>query len=272
MMRVQNMIRTIGWIGCLLLLSTGCRSDPPARETLLIAGNAAMTRYLKPVVQEFMVRHPRASVICEPGGTTAAVIALKRGAIDIAALSRLVSAEEDDPYLRDYQVCRDGIAVVMNPANPLDSLAMEQLEDIFDGTVTSWKQVGGLDAPITLYVRDKASASSRSFNEMILGGDDPVRGAKTVASASEMLEAIKKDANAIGYMTLRRLSKDVKTAKIKGIELSRLTMLSGRYPLSRTFYLGLYMKPSRLAEEFVQFTLSKEGQEILAQGGLLPVH
>lgn len=255
----------------LLLLAPGCRKSAP-QETLLIAGNGALTRYLDPVVKEFVVRNPKASVVVEPGGTTAAVIAVKRGAIDIAALSRLVAAEEDDPYLRDYQVCRDGMAIILNPENPVGDLSKEQLDDVFSGDVTSWKALGGPDQPIVVYARGKDSRAARSFNELVLGGDDPFPGAHFVKKGGEMTAAVAKDRWSIGYVSLRRLSPEVKVVKINGVEASRATLLSGRYPLSRTFYLGLYGNSSPLAEQFVAFTLSRDGQAIFAEDGLVPIH
>lgn len=267
---------------CLLaLLAGGCRRDPPPKQTLLVAGNAALARYLEPLVKEFVARNPDASVVVEPGGSTAAVIALKRGAIDVAAMSRLVGAEEDDVYLHDYQLARDAMAIVVNSSNPVTSLTRAQLDDLFSGEILNWKQVGGPDLPVTAYVRDKSSRSSRSFNELVLGGDEPFSGAKVVAKSDEMLDHVGKEPGAIGFMTLRKQSRDAKagkehggvvTVKVEGVEMSRLTILSGRYPLSRALYLAVYMKPSKLAEEFVQFTLSKAGQEILAKDGLIPVH
>lgn len=258
-------------LGLLALLSVECRSDRPPKETLLIAGNASVARYLGPVIKEFTARHPNVSVVCEPGGTTAAVIALKRGAIDIAATSRQVSAEEDDQYLRDYQICRDGIAVVVNKANPLSDLSKQQLEDIFDGTYTSWKQLGGPDAPIRVVARQRESRASRSFNEIILGGDETTNTATFVARSDAMIAAVDKDANAIGYLPLRRVNQKLKVLKINGVEMTRLTVLSGRYPLARAYFLALYVKAPKAAEQFVEFALSTEGQAIFAEDGLLPI-
>lgn len=264
--------RALASLLLLLLLATGCRRDAPARETLLIAGNAALARYLDPVVKEFQARHPGVRVVCEPGGTTASVIALKRGAIDVAALSRQVGAEEDDEHLRDYQVCRDGIAIILNPGNPVEDLTRAQLEDVFSGEITNWKALGGPDLPIVAYVRPKArAAATRSFNELVLGGDDPFPGAKAVKNTEEMIGAVKKEPGAIGSLALRRLSTEVKVARIEGVEMNRQTMLSGRYPLSRTFYLAVYLEPSKTAEDFVHFALSRAGQDLLAKDGLLPV-
>jgi len=249
----------------------GCQKGPQVKEPLLIAGNASMARYLEPVIKEFLAKHPNVSVVCEPGGSTAAVIAVKRGAIDVAAMSRNLTAEEDDPYLRDFQACRDGIAVQVNKANPVSDLTLKQLEDIFDGTVVSWKEVGGADAPIHVLARPKDSRISRSFNEMVLGGDEATKTATFVEKVEQLTAIIKKDPLAIGYVTLKRVTPELKTLTIGGVEMNRLTILSGRYPLSRTFYLGLYVKAPKVAEDFVEFVQSQEGQEILAKDGLLPV-
>jgi len=232
--------------GCsLALLAAGCHGDPPLQETLLIAGNSAMARHLEPLVKEFKVRNPKANVVCEPGGTVAAVIALKRGAIDVAALSRLVSPDEDDPRLRDYQVCRDALGIVVHNDNPVSNLTLKQLDALFDGTYTSWNQVGGPDTPVHLYVRDQEAPISRSFNEMALGGDEPFAGAHAVKKSADMIAAIKGDPGAIGYLALKHVKKagDFKVLKIEGIEMNRLTTLSGSYPLSRAFYLASTGRP-----------------------------
>jgi phosphate transport system substrate-binding protein len=247
----------------------------PARETLLIAGNAVLVRYLDPVIKEFQARHPRTSVVAEPGGTTAAVIALKRGAIDLAAMSRLSSAEEDDPYLRDVQIFRDALAVVVHPSNPLDNVTLKQLELVYDGQETSWKALGGADAPIAAWARDKSNkTTARSFNELVLGGDDPFAGAHFATSTKAVLEAVRSDPRAIGYVTLRHVidgAAGLKPLKVEGVELNRRTVLTGRYPLSRTFYLGVYVNPTPAAEEFLRFACSREGQELFAKDGQLPV-
>jgi phosphate transport system substrate-binding protein len=265
-----------------LLLTAGAgllwfrRSGPaPARETLLIAGNAVMIRYLDPVIKEFQARHPHTSVVAEPGGTTAAVIALKRGAIDLAAMSRLSSADEDDPYFRDVQIFRDALAVVVHPSNPLDNVTLKQLELVYDGQETGWKALGGADTPIAAWARDKANkTTARSFNELVLGGDDPFAGAHFATSSKAILEAVRGDPRAIGYVTLRHVldgAAGLKTLQVEGVELNRRTILSGRYPLSRTFYLGVYLKPTPAAEEFLRFACSREGQEIFAKDGQLAV-
>jgi phosphate transport system substrate-binding protein len=294
---------------CLLFAAACTRSHTP-RESLLIAGNAALVHYLQPLVKDFEAQHPDVRVVVEPGGTTAAVIALKRGAIDVAALSRLPSFEEDDAELRDVELCRDGIAIIVNKANPVANLTRHQLEQIFEGTATSWESATHAPVvhmalpeqphqkpakghhhvkaeakpeepappapveshtPITVYVLEGGRSTSRSFSEMVLGGDEPFPGAHGVSSATGMLEAVAAEPNAIGYLALRHVTPDVKELKVDGVEMNRITMLSGRYPLSRAFFLATYRQSSASAKAFVDFATSAKGQEVLEKHGLLQV-
>jgi phosphate transport system substrate-binding protein len=253
------------------LLCATCK-PPPLEETLLIAGSSTMKLYIEPVVTAFAAKNPRASIVCEGGGAAAGAIALKREAIDVAMIGRDLYAEEDDDNLRDYLVARDGVAMVVSKENPVAGLTMKQLADIASGTVKSWKEVGGPDAPITLIDRPKTSQLRKSFMDLVLQGEEPTHGATNAKGYEEMAQVIHANAHAIGYVSYHHASDDLKVLPINGVEMSRATMLSGRYPLTRSFYLAVYMKPSALAESFVTFALSKEGQALLVEKGLLSVY
>jgi phosphate transport system substrate-binding protein len=261
---------------CALLAAAnalGCKA-PPKTETLLIAGSSSMRFHIDSVVKGFVARNPTVSVVTEGGGSTGAIVALKHGAIDIADVSRTIAAKEDDSYLRDYLVARDGIAMIVNPANPVTDVTSHQLSRIFRAETTNWAAVGGSKEAIALVNRDAKSHLRRSLEDMVLGGEQVAPGAKTADSAAQVLEAVRSLSGAIGYVTLRSLEAGeagVKVLKVDGVEMSRPTMLSGRYPLARSFYLVVHMKSSPVAERFIDYALSKEGQEALAKDGLLEV-
>lgn len=254
---------------CALLIA--CRSGAP-QETLLIAGSSSMKLYLEPVVEAFAAKHPKASVVCEGGGAAAGVLALKREAIDVALLGREVTAEEDDDHLRDFLVARDGVAIVVSKSSPIAGLTLKQLADIASGAVTSWKQVGGPDAAITFLDRPATSELRKSFMDLVLQGEEPMHGATIAKTYDEMAAAIATNVHALGYVSYHHAGAELKALPINGVEMSRATMLSGRYPLTRSFYLAVYLQPSTLAESFVSFTMSKEGQSLLVDKGLLSVY
>jgi phosphate transport system substrate-binding protein len=253
------------------LLSVTCRA-PTTQETLLIAGSSAMKLYLDPLVQAFAAKNANASVVCEGGGAAAGVIALKRQAIDIAMITRDLAPDEDDDNLRDFLVARDGVAIVASKANPVAGLTSKQLADIASGAVTSWKDVGGRDERITFVDRPRTSHLRKSFVDLVLGGEEPMRTAVLAASNDEMAAILKANAGAVGYVSYHSAAADLKVLPINGVEMNRATMLSGRYPLTRSFYLAVYVKPGRLAESFVSFAMSKEGQSLLVDKGLLAVY
>ena len=190
----------------------------------------------------------------------------------MATVSRAIKPAEDDVYLRDYLVARDGVGVVVSPANPVNDLSMHQLTRIFEGETTNWREVGGSEGEIVLVARDKKSHLRKSFEDLALGGEDSAPGTKTAANAAELFEIIKSTPGAIGYLTLHKLGPGVKALRINGVEMTRMTMLSGRYPLSQSFYLAVHMGGSVQADRFIEFTLSKEGQTLLANDGLLETY
>jgi phosphate transport system substrate-binding protein len=260
-------------LGALLLslLVSTCKPHAP-EETLLIAGSSAMKLYLQPVVDAFAAKNPNTSVVCETGGAAAGIIALKREAIDVAMIGREIAVDEDDNSLRDFLVARDGVAIVVSKSSPITALTLKQLADIASGTVTSWKQVGGPDAPITLLDRPKTSQLRKSFMDLVLQGEEPLRTATIAKGVEDVVLALQANPHAIGYVTYHHASADLRALPINGVEMNRGTMLSGRYPLTRSFYLAVYAKPNTLTESFVSFALSKEGQSLLVDKGLLAVY
>jgi phosphate transport system substrate-binding protein len=148
---------------------------------------------------------------------------------------------------------------------------MTQLRQIYSGEVHAWNDVGGQAGPIHVVVREKSARSRKSFADLVMQGHDLADDAREVDGIAAMIEVVKLDTAAVGYLTLKNESKDVKRIQIDEVEMTRFTLLSGRYPLSRSFFLTVY-NPGQLAERFVQFVISKEGQELLAADGLVPVY
>jgi phosphate transport system substrate-binding protein len=270
-MRANIVTRATNVVLLLAAVCTASCKGPPTREPLLIAGSTTMREYLEGLEEEFERRNPTIDVVFGGGGTAAGAMAVKKGAVDVAMMGRDLSASEDDLTLRNYLLARDSVVVITNPSNPVDGLSLAQLKAIYLGEVRSWKDVGGQDSPIVVYEREWSDRSRKSFGALALSGDSDgvVQSAKTAPSADEMISAIRSNPSAIGYLPMNRMSKDVKNLRIDGVEVSRITVLSGRYPLTRSFYL-VVSNPPRSAEKFVEFALSADGEGILAKNGLIP--
>jgi phosphate transport system substrate-binding protein len=252
-----------------VLVLGSCRRTPPT-SMLLVAGSTTMQRYIANIVAAFAKREPTINVVSDAGGAAAGVIALKRGAIDVALIARDLTNDEDDPQIRNYLVAKDGLAIIVSSANPVSNLTMEQLRQIYQEKIVSWKALGGPDAKIEILTREPSAKVQRSLRDLVLRGDEMPVG-RQVNSRQEMTSAVKASPNAMGFVSLRGLTDDVKALTIDGVAMSRLTILSSRYPLSRSFYVALYGLSTPAAEKLVSFTLSAEGQAIFAEDGLIPV-
>ena len=255
----------------LLLLMTGC-SKQAKQETLLVAGSSTMLPYMAKLEDGFAKVNPKILVESDSGGSAAGVIAVKRNAIDMATTSRDIKAEEDDQYLRDYLVAKDALVIVVHPSNSVSSITKEQVRDIFMGVITNWQQVGGSDTPIVLIGRKKGSTTRKGMDEMVLGGLDFAKWITANPSAGNLAEAVAGNANAIGYLALNDVTPTVKSLAISGVLANRESILSGHYTLSRSFYFVIYDKPKSAVQKLLDFTLSKEGQDILEHEGLIRVN
>ena len=273
-MQQSGLFKNIGLVCLLVLLlvpAWGC-SKQAKQETLLVAGSSTILPYMEKLKAGFAKTHPNYIIEAQGGGSTAGLIAVRRGAIDLATMSREVRRDEDDPYTRDYLVGKDAVAIVVHPANPVANLSKEQLRGIFDGSIANWRQVGGEDAPILVVGRKAGSTTRKAVDEMVLDGLDFAKSAINAESAEAVAKRVAENPSAIGYLALKDLQKTVRAVDVAGVPVARETILSGRYLLSRDFYLVLYDKPKPAVQKFIDYVMGKEGQGILEHEGLIRVY
>jgi len=241
-------------------------------NSLLIAGTKQFAHYSNLFKAEFTNQHKNSMVMIQEGDTTPGILALRNGAIDIAIASRDLNENEDDKETKSYLITKDAIHIVTHPTNPANDLTTAQLKSIFTGKIDNWKQLGGSDVPINLVSADVASDAYGGLNDLVMDGEDVVSEATVKGSGKEIVEAVAADKQAVGFVTTRDLSRNVKTLKINNVEANRNTIYSGRYPLSRSVYFVVKSEPSELTRKFVDYFLSKDGQALLQKEGALPLH
>jgi len=239
---------------------------------LLVAGSSTMLPYMEKLKEGFVKTHPDFLIELQGGGSTAGLIAVRRNAIDLAAMSREVRRDEDDPYTRDYLVGKDAVAIVVHPANPVTGLDKKQLQAIFDGSIVNWRQLGGEDAPIRIAGRKAGSTTRKAMEEMVLDGLDFAKSAANLDSAELVAKTVADIPHSIGYLALKDLTKTVRPLAVAGVPVARETILSGRYPLSRDFYLVVYDKPKPAVQKFIDYVMSRDGQKSLEHEGLIKVY
>jgi len=242
-----------------------------ARKELMISGSVAVSRFVALLVAPFIEIHPYVKIATEGGGSVAGLVALNNGGIDLAMMSRDLNFEEFNLDLRSNLIGIEGIAIAIHPSMTVKNITLEQLSNVFEGSIINWNQLGGPNQKINVYSRNEGSSTRAFVEDMILQGAKFSRDAKVFDSAVGLSNALSEDPYGIGFLTNKNLSDQVKTVAINGVEINDKTLLLKLYPLSRDMFLVHKNSASPTAKDFVRFSLSSAGQEIFVKHGLTQV-
>ena len=232
----------------------------------------------------YMGKKPETKIQVTGGGSGVGIAALQNNTTDLCNSSRKMRATEIANCVAafgkrptEYKVALDGLSIYVSEGNPLKEITLEQLEKIFTGKIRNWKQVGGNDAPITVYSRENSSGTYEFFKEHVLKGADFVSSAQTMPGTAALLQAVAKDKNGIGYggAAYGQGAKHLLVKKDEGslaIEPKEETVLDGTYPIWR--YLYVYINPAKDKGEtaaYLNWIRSNEGQELVKDIGYFPL-
>ncbi len=277
--------RTAGLFALAMLIG-GCgggdTATPVAAPTtrIVIRGSNTYGEELAPkLVEEFRKDHPNVDFDMEFKGSTYGFGALMvPGGCNIAASSRPPSTNElylskdrgidfDDHIIGSYSV-----AVVVNAKNPVSNLTHDQIRDIFTGNVKNWKEVGGDDLPINLYVRNPISGTYLGFQELAMENKPYALTLKLFTNYTAIAEAVAQDPGGIGYCSVSTATKDgVKPVPVGGVAPTAEAVNQKQYPYARALHLVLNkQKEAPMAVEFVKFVESERGQKVVAQMEFVP--
>ena len=246
---------------------------------VVIRGSNTIGEELAPqLIAEFKKDHPAVAFELEPKATGYGMAALRAGQCDIAAASRAAIEEEleltkaSGIEMQESILGAYSVALVVNAANPVANLTKDQVHDIFTGKITNWKDVGGPDAAIQLYIRDPISGTHLGFKELAMKNEAYAPHPRLLTNYTGIVQAVAADANGIGYSGIE-LAKatGTKLLTIGGVEPTAANVNSGKYPYARVlrFYTNKG-RESQATKDFIKFVLSKRGQEIVAQTGFTP--
>lgn len=248
-------------------------TEQPLRTSLLLASAGSMTNLCAAFKKRYESKNPLTDIVIENGDSLQGIIAVKRGAIDLAAISRDLSNEEDDQESHNYLIARSNIFIIVHPQSPLRNLTQAQVRDIFTGNIENWKQLGGNDAPIQLISRLRGSNTRQFMEDVVLNHNELASTAIELESTRQVAARVANNINAIGYIAAKNDAGDAvtHTLSIDGIEASDATVLSGRYPYTSSYYLLLAGEAKGTKFDFIKFARSPEGQTIVAEQGFVPV-
>lgn len=259
------------------LSAWGCGPNRSSERQLTVSGSTTLLPIAEQAAESFSEENPDVNVLVSGLGSSAGIEAVLTGTADIGTSSRDLKAEEEDLGLVDTPVAYDGIAVIVNPGNPVDNLTAEQLRDIFAGRIRNWKEVGGRDETIDLVNRDEASGTREAFAKIIMGKTafDPT--AAVLPGTGQVRDVVARASGAIGYISLgfvapRLTDVQVKAIAIDGVQPSKETVASGDYRIGRTLHFFTEGEPTGLAKRYIDFVLSPEIQNsVVVEAGFIPI-
>lgn len=270
-----------------LAIGLGCskKAETPAEKTSIdIKGSDTMVNLMSALAEAYMKANPGKQVAVTGGGSGTGIAALINGTTDICASSRAMQQKEIDLAKQqniqpmEVVIGMDGLAVMVNKGNPTDSLTLEQIKQIFQGTVTDWKQVGGNAGEIVVHSRESNSGTYVYFKEHVLNKGDFANSARLMTSTAALVQEISTNANAIGYggeaygkqgnIKMMHVRKDATSPAIYPTEE---TVRSGSYPIARPLFLYTNGQAGGLLGNFINYCNSPEGQKIVREVGYVPM-
>ena len=273
-------------LGAVFLVSiTGAGS----KYSIQIKGSDTMVNLGQAWAEKYMENNPGDFIAVTGGGSGTGLSSLISASCDIAMSSRNIKdkeialANKKGVNPNEIIAALDGLAVVVNPSNPVSKLTIDQLAGIFTGRISSWKEFGGKDQKIVLLSREVNSGTHVYFKEHILRKNDPnskeefAPGALMLSSSQAIADEVAGNSSAIGYYGMGYISAKQKPVAIAKDEKSEYVeptienVVNNKYPISRPLFLYTNGAPQDRVKKFVDFALSKEGQDIVLATDFVPI-
>ena len=261
-----------------LSLFAGCgqkaddNNTAAAGGTVSTDGSTSMEKVIGALGESFMEANSGTTFTYNPTGSGSGIQAVSEGRCDIGLSSRALKDDEKASGLKETTLALDGIAIIVNPQNPVKDLTLEQIAKIYTGEITNWKDAGGNDAEIVLIGREAGSGTRDGF-ESITDTKDACQYRQELTSTGDVITTVSQNPNAIGYASLAAIKDSVKALTVNGVAPTEATVKDGTYLVQRPFVLvtkeGVAL--SETAQKFFDFATSADAASIISAAGAVPV-
>lgn len=238
---------------------------------LRLDGSTTVLPIAQRAAEVFMKKNPDVKIYVSGSGSGTGIKALLDGITDIADSSREAKEKEiadgkaKGVILTAHKIALDGIVPIVHSSMKIDNITLEQLRNIYNGKIKSWKEFGGPDRPISVVSRDTSSGTYEVWEEKILKGDKVRPDALLVASNGQAVQTVAVNKYAIGYIGIGYVDKSIKALKVNGAKASAKTVRDNSWPIARPLFMYTNGRPAGTIAKFINFMLSKDGQEIVSE-------
>lgn len=251
--------------------TSAAAADADLSGTVSTDGSTSMEKVIGALSEAFQEKYPNVTVTYNPTGSGSGITAVTEGNCDISLASRNLKDEEKNG-LTSTTVAIDGIAMIVNTANEVSDLSLDQIAKIYTGEITNWKDVGGADQEIVVIGREAGSGTRDGF-ESITGTSDKCQMDQELTSTGAVIQAVGANEAAIGYASLAAVDDTIKTLTVEGVAPSEETVLDGTYKIQRNFNMitNDSKELSPAAQAFLDFATSLEAASLIEAAGAVPV-
>lgn len=268
---MKKCISSIIILMLMLVVMVGCGKKD--NETVSTDGSTSMEKVIGALGEAFEDNNSGVTFTYNPTGSGSGITAVAEGRCDIGLSSRNLKEEEKAQGLTETILAFDGIAIIVNPDNPVNDIDLETITKIYTGEITNWKEIGGKDLEIVLIGREAGSGTRDGF-ESITGTEDICQYRQELTSTGDVITTVAGNPGAIGYASLASVKETVKVLSVGGIMPTEETIKNGNYVVQRPFILVTKSdtKLSEIAQKFFNYITSSEANEIISSAGAVPVN
>jgi phosphate transport system substrate-binding protein len=248
-----------------------------AGDSVTINGSTTVLPIAQKAAEEYMKKNPGINISVRGTGSGDGIKALIDKSTDIATSSRVIKKEEIESAAKkgvtpiEHQVSLDAIAIVVNPANPVNNITKDQIKAIYVGDITNWKELGGENKEIVAISRDSSSGTYEFFVEHVLKKEKPMPECLLQASSGAVAQTVAKNKYAIGYIGLGYINNDLKALSVNDVRPSVETVHNNTYPIWRPLYMYTDGEPKGEVKKFIDFAKGPDGQKIVEEEGFVPL-
>lgn len=253
--------------------STASKASQSLSGTVSTDGSTSMEKVIGALGESFMQLNSDVTFTYNPTGSGSGIQAVSQGRCDIGLSSRKLKDEEKESGLKETILALDGIAIIVNPNNPVNDLSVTDIAKIYTGEITNWKDVGGNDAQIVLIGREAGSGTRDGF-ESITKTEDKCKYRQELTSTGDVITTVSQNPDAIGYASLASVKNTVKALSVGSVAPSEATVKDGSYVIQRPFVLvtkeGSTLSPA--AQAFFDYVTSSDASSIISEAGAVSVN
>ena len=268
---MKKLVSVLMCVCMLVTILAGCGQANSESSTVATDGSTSMEKVIGFLSEAYMEENSGIKVTYNPTGSSAGIQAVESGSCDIGLSSRDLKDSEKE-NLEGTIVAIDGIAVIVNPENPVSDLTIGQIAALYTGEITNWKDIGGADAPVVLIGREAASGTRDGF-ESITDTEGKCKYSQELTSTGDVVGTVASNPNAIGYASLASVKDSVKAVSVEGVTPTTETIQNGSYKIQRNFVFVTKkgVELTGMVKDFFDFATSAAADSLIEQAGAVPV-